>query len=27
MAYKAGFRPIEGFVGGRWRDLPLPPGK
>ena len=27
MAYKAGFRPIEGFAGGRWRDLPLPPGK
>ena len=22
MAYKAGFRPIEGFVGGSWRQLP-----
>jgi leucyl-tRNA---protein transferase len=22
MAYKAGFRPIEGFVGGSWRRLP-----
>ena len=27
MAYKAGFRPLEGFVGGRWHDLPVPPGQ
>ena len=27
MAYKAGFRPIEGLVDGRWRDLPVQPGR
>jgi arginine-tRNA-protein transferase len=27
MAYKVGFRPIEGLVDGRWRDLPVQPGR
>jgi arginine-tRNA-protein transferase len=27
MAYKAGFRPIEGFVAGRWRELQVQPGR
>jgi leucyl-tRNA---protein transferase len=25
MAYKAGFRPTEGFIGGTWRRLPASP--
>ncbi|MEF8756500.1 MAG: arginyltransferase [Accumulibacter sp.] len=27
MAYKAGFRPIEGLIDGRWCDLPVQPGR